>query len=903
MGPQTDEDFDDFRPPAFSLLGLIRGAGLGPVAALAIGGATLIGAIAIGPFVAVMNFRDRALDTSKQQLENTVLLLSRHFENDLSDFTSVQNALIKEMEPLMVLPQAQFVRGLSSLQTHIMLKNRLIGSNDVSGVNVWGPDGTLINSSAEWPVRPRSIASRPYFQTLKQPDSKPLAVELVRSTLVDGWAIVFARRIQSSSGEFLGVVTRGIRPESIESFFESVGPTKDSSIAFLHADGTLMARVPRIDAMTGHKMTIDNQSSLPATDHMTLQVVSPADGVERIVALRRVPSFPITITVSTTVAAALKEWRQQTRFLVSVGALGAIVIAITLVLIIRQLTRQHRASRSKLRREKERFVTAVNNMTQGLLLFDASGRLVMCNERYLDMFEASRDVVKPGCTLRELVQYRKDTGTFHGDVDQYCTDFARVLGRGKPGKILIETGRRTIELCYQPLSQGGWVTTTEDITERQRYEERISHMAHYDSLTDLPNRALFRDRLERSLAAMEVGEQLAVLYIDVDEFKGINDSLGHPVGDELLKSIAARLCSCAGPEDFVARLGGDEFAVFRPHVGDRVDLLPLVNKIHDAIRRPAECLGHHVVVDASIGIALASNAMRDLDQLVKNADLALYEAKSGGRRTWRFFEAAMEERANARRTGEIELRKAIRNNELEVHYQPILDFKTESIVGCEALIRWRHPERGMISPAQFVPVAEDTGLINEIGEWVLRSACAMAATWPVHAAIAVNVSPAQFREPGFALKVVGALGASGLAAHRLELEVTETVLINDDETTLAVLNELRALGVKIALDDFGTGYSSLSHLQRFPFDKIKIDRSFVRNVAWSQDSAAIVRAVVDIAGVRNIATTAEGVETVEQKDALRALGCAQMQGYLFSAPRPAAEISALFAGAAKVDAA
>ena len=256
-------------------------------------------------------------------------------------------------------------------------------------------------------------------------------------------------------------------------------------------------------------------------------------------------------------------------------------------------------------------------------------------------------------------------------------------------------------------------------------------------------------------------------------------------------------------------------------------------KIQDAIRRPSECLGHHLVVDASIGIALASSEMRDLDQLVKNADLALYEAKSGGRRTYRFFAAAMEERANARRTGEIELRKAIAEGELEVHYQPIVDFKSDTVAGCEALIRWRHPTRGMISPAFFIPVAEDTGLINEIGEWVLKSACATAATWPAHTTIAVNVSPVQFREPGFALKVVGALGASGLSAHRLELEVTETVLINDDETTIAVLNELRALGVRIALDDFGTGYSSLSYLQRFPFDKIKIDRHFVRNVAWS----------------------------------------------------------------------
>jgi diguanylate cyclase (GGDEF)-like protein len=899
--PQTDDTMHETEGRA-SLLGLMRSAGLGPVAALAVGGATLIIAIAIGTFVAVMNFRDRALDTSKQQLENTVLLLSRHFENYLHNFTTIQRVLIKDFEPLTILAPDEFARAMSSPQTHALLETKLNRLTDFIGVNIWGADGSLLNSSAEWPIRKVDITDRDYFRAMKSDPAMQQSVALLGNRLVGDWTIVIGQRISSPTGEFLGVMTRGVAPKSIEAFLDSIQADKNASIAFLHTDGTLMARIPRMDAMIGRKITIDNQpSSQP--EHYTLQVVSPVDKVERVVAVRHMPSFPIIITASTTVEAALKEWRQQTRFLVGVGALGALVIAITLSLIIRQLTRQHRASRSKLALEKERFVTAVNNMTQGLLLFDAAGHLVMYNERYLDMFEGSRNVVRPGCTLRELVQHRKDTGTFHGDVDAYCAGFLKEFERGAPGTILIETGRRTIEMRYQPLSQGGWVTTAEDITERQRYEERISHMAHYDSLTDLPNRALFREHLERSLAAMKAGERLAVLYIDVDEFKGVNDSLGHPVGDELLKSIAARLSSCAGPQDFVARLGGDEFAVYRPGVGNRDDVLPLVRKIHDAIRRPAECLGHHVVVDASIGIALASSEMRDLDQLVKNADLALYEAKSGGRRTYRFFEAAMEERANARRTGEIELRKAIRQGELEVHYQPIVDFKTETVVGCEALIRWRHPERGMISPAHFIPVAEDTGLINAIGEWVMKSACATAASWPAHTAIAVNVSPVQFREPGFALKVVGALAASGLAAHRLELEVTETVLINDDETTLAVLNELRALGVRIALDDFGTGYSSLSHLQLFPFDKIKIDRSFVRNVAWSADSVAIVRAVIDIAGVRNIATTAEGVETVEQKEALRTLGCSQMQGYLFSAARPAAEIDALFAQTTKVVAA
>jgi diguanylate cyclase (GGDEF)-like protein len=902
MGLQTDDKSSKSGSRKSSAVGLLRRVRIGPVAALAIGGALLIVAIAIGTFVAVMTFRDRAIATRKQQLENTVLLLSRHFEHYLDEFTSVERILLKEIEPLTVLPEADFVHAVSSAQTHALLEAKVSGLTDVAGVNIWGRNGALLNASSEWPVRNLSIAGRPIFRSIASDPTADRTVTLVNSPYTRSWAISFGRRITSPSGAFLGLMTRGLSPESVESFFDSIDLDKDSSIAFLHADGTLMARVPHAEAMIGRKITIDNQASI-SREHYTLQILSPVDKIERIVAVRHVPSMPIVITASTTTEAALREWRQQTRFLVGVGALAVIVIAITLTLIVRQLTREHRASREKLRLEKERFATAVNNMPLGLALFDASARLIVCNERYGEMFAGAAGAIEPGWSLRDIVQSRKDFGTFEGDVDAYVDGFRKALEENGAGTLLTISGSRTIEIRYRPLLEGGWVTTAEDITERQRYEERIAHMAHYDSLTGLPNRALFRERLEQALAAIKPGQQLAVLYFDIDEFKGINDSLGHPVGDELLKTIAARLCSCASTRDFVARLGGDEFAVFRPDVGNRDDVLPLVNKIQDVIRRPVECLGHHVVTDASIGIAFGSFEMRDLDQLVKNADLALYEAKSGGRRTYRFFELAMEEKANARRTGEIELRKALVEGELEVHYQPLVDFKTEQMTGCEALIRWRHPVRGLISPALFIPVAEDTGLINEIGEFVLRSACATAASWPADTTIAVNVSPVQFREPGFALKVVGALGASGLAPHRLELEVTETVLINDDETTLAVLNELRALGVRIALDDFGTGYSSLSHLQRFPFDKIKIDRSFVRNVASSAESAAIVRAVVDIAGVRNITTTAEGVETIEQKDTLRTLGCAQMQGYLFSPPRPASEVAALFAAATRVVAA
>ncbi len=437
------------------------------------------------------------------------------------------------------------------------------------------------------------------------------------------------------------------------------------------------------------------------------------------------------------------------------------------------------------------------------------------------------------------------------------------------------------------------VNVVNDVTDRRRADEKIAHLAHYDPLTDLPNRVLFREQIERELQKVGRGEQFALLYIDVDEFKGINDSLGHHVGDELLKAVAGRIKACMRETDLIARLGGDEFAVIQSGVKSVGDVLDFVKRLHETIRQPYQCLGHHLSSDASIGIAMAPQDGTDLDTLIKNADLAMYGAKADGRRTYRFFEPAMDASAKARLALEQDLRQALCDGSFEVHYQPLLDLRSDRVTGCEALVRWRHPERGMISPADFIPVAEDTGLIVELGEWVLRTACAEAAHWPDHVRLAVNVSPVQLKEPTLSLRIASALAASGLPANRLELEITEAVLIRDDDTALAILHEMRALGVRISLDDFGTGYSSLSYLQRFPFDKIKIDRCFVSDMTEADGSPAIIQAVVNIAASRSMTTVAEGVETQLQKELLRALGCTQMQGFLFSGARPGIEVRKL----------
>jgi diguanylate cyclase (GGDEF)-like protein len=520
------------------------------------------------------------------------------------------------------------------------------------------------------------------------------------------------------------------------------------------------------------------------------------------------------------------------------------------------------------------------------------------------MYNLSADVVKPGCAFRDLISHRKDTGSFGGNVDDFCSAVLSNVAQKRATNNVVETADgRSILIVNQPLANGGWVATQEDITERQRAEKQITHLAHYDALTDLPNRALFRQQLERELERTNNGGQFALLYVDIDEFKSVNDSLGHPAGDELLKAVASRFRSCIREADFVARLGGDEFAIIQTGIKQPSDVVELVKRIYEAIREPCECLGHQVTTDASIGIALAPNDGANLDQLLKSADLAMYAAKADGRRTYRFFEPEMDARVKARRTLELDIRQAIADGAFELHYQPVINSGSNEIVGCEALLRWNHPVRGVVSPAEFIPIAEETGLICQIGDWVLATACAEATNWPPGIKLAVNVSPVQFGSHAFSLKVANALAMTGLSADRLELEITEAVLIRDDEAALTMLQHLRAIGVRIALDDFGTGYSSLSYLQRFPFDKIKIDRCFVNDIARAEGSSSIVQAVINIATARNMTTTAKDVETEQQREILLSFGCAEIQGNLFSPARPVAEIRRLLSRASSIAAA
>ena len=561
-------------------------------------------------------------------------------------------------------------------------------------------------------------------------------------------------------------------------------------------------------------------------------------------------------------------------------ALGAMQASIAAALArIRALMREQELSHAgQLAAQHARMDAALSNMNQGLCLFDADGRLAVANRRFAEMFSAPAF----GATLEQVLSGEGLEPLLAGSHAEGPASFSCDLPDG-----------RAIAVTHRSVGGGGWVATYEDLTERRASEARLVHMARHDVLTGLPNRVLLREHLELALARGRRGGSVAVLCLDLDRFKAVNDVLGHPAGDALLCAVADRLRMCVREADLVVRLDGDEFAVVQESAKQPVEASALARRLIDALAAPFEIERQPVTIGTSVGIALSEDGLSTPDALLKCADLALYEAKSGGRGIFRFFEAEMDAVMQVRRALELDLRRTLATGQFEVFYQPLVKTGGAGIGGFEALLRWHHPERGTVSPALFIPMAEEIGLIGAIGEWVLRQACADAASWPGALKVAVNLSPAQFRGRSLTADVEAALAASGLPPERLELEITESVLLQDDDGVLDTLHALRAMGVRISMDDFGTGYSSLSYLRRFPFDKIKIDQSFVRGMADHEDCSAIVRAVIGLGRSLGMTVNAEGVETAAQLAALQAEGCGEVQGYLFSKPKPVGEVAEL----------
>ncbi|RYH70084.1 MAG: EAL domain-containing protein [Alcaligenaceae bacterium] len=999
-----------------------RGTGRSPALYLAVAGLGLLAAITCATVSLIDHFRERALQGAERELSGTVRMLSRHFDEQFADSATIAADLMRRLDIQRLESADQLRSRLSDENARAMMRSQSISY--LGDISIFDIHGDMINWSRTSPVPKLNVAEREYFKRFTaDPTSPDLLTEIARSFLTGKWQMIIAQRLRGNGGIFVGVLIRRIDLLQFERFFSSINSGTENVISLFGSDGTMLARHPAAPEAVGRRFD-PSKLSLLRDDRRTIRGPGALDAAERLAAGAQLEHVPAIVVASKTVEAALEDWHLQTRATLTVAALTALAAAMVLVWIILQIVRDGRENRRRLESERERLDTALNNMIQGLVVYDKNGYVVSINRSFFEMFGLDPAVSVVGWHFRELVDERKRLGHFHGDADAFCAEVQQAIAAGQVVRMASVTpdGRSYLAL-NRPLRDGGWVSTIEDttdrtrieherdrnlafvheimdnipalitvkdadtrkyllanrnadrylglngagiigqtisdllpaseaeaisemedrlvcseenvlrsekdfrgpygethflnstrvairdasgqaryivsvyedVTERKLAEDRIAHLAHYDGLTELPNRVLFRSQMERLWSEAGDERRMALLYIDIDGFKDINDTLGHDVGDRLLQQIAARLRDCLGTDDLIARLGGDEFAIVMCRVDSREQVLDLVSLLHAQLREPFNVGGHRLSSDASVGIAIARDDARDIDEWIRHADLAMYAAKSDGRRTHRFFESHMTDRARARLVLEQDLRDAIAGGELELHYQPLVDGITGAVLACEALVRWCHPERGMISPAEFIPIAEEAGLIADLGEWVLRTACAEATSWPREVGLAVNVSPLQFRSASFALTVTSALMATGFSPTRLEIEVTEAVFIRDDEAALSVLHRLREMGIAIALDDFGTGYSSLSYLRRFPFDKVKIDRSFVANLE-EPGCFAIVQAILSIAAAWGMMTTAEGVETKQQRDILHELGCDQMQGYLFARPVPSSVIARMLAG-------
>ena len=574
--------------------------------------------------------------------------------------------------------------------------------------------------------------------------------------------------------------------------------------------------------------------------------------------------------------------------LVIAGA-AAIILSISLVVAL-----SDRKSKERLRQQKLLLDTALENMSQGLCMFNADGRIVLFNEHYAKMLALPAASLK-GLSLLDLIKHRKAAGEFAGDPEEFVARVVAAARDGKSNTRVIETSaKRALRVIEQPMQEGGWVTTLEDITEWREDQAQISHMAHHDALTDLANRTQLVGKLENALAVLPTrGGSIAVHFIDLDRFKNVNDALGHDGGDFLLKTVAERLRSVTRIGDTVARFGGDEFVVIQTGVTGKDQAEDFARRLASAVTAPMKLREQIIVATISVGVALAPADGTNPERLLKSADLALYKAKADGRNCIRFFLAEMDTELQARFKLESTIRDAVLNDRFKLYYQPLFEMSERRLIGFEALIRLPAEDGTLIPPLVFIPVAEDLGLIDKIGTWVLREACRTAATWPEHLTVAVNLSPAQFLAGSVSDIVAAALKETGLAAHRLELEITETLLLGNSEAIMRELQTLKAMGVAIVMDDFGTGYSSLSYLWRFAFDKIKIDRSFMQGFEGSsRDAKTVVKTIIALGRELNMRVTVEGVETATQAAFLDEADGDQAQGFFFGRPVPASEVSA-----------
>jgi diguanylate cyclase (GGDEF)-like protein len=714
------------------------------------------------------------------------------------------------------------------------------------------------------------------------------------------WSVQFTRRFLDGSGQFGGVVVTSLNPAHLTNFYNKIDFGSDTSIALIGGDG-----VVRSSGGSSGGFALGQDLSGTATyrraqaaANATFEDTDPSTGRTRLVTFRQVRGHPLVVSVSRDQSQVFNGSRRDFQ----VNSIAGLILTLILLGAMERIL----ATEARARQKAEQLQLTLENMSQGIMLVTSDLQIPIINTRCVELLDLPREFIKNPPHFDRLLEYQSNPDRSSTTVDSKDHSPAESGGPQVAATQFLISERtmpngNVIEIRSGHLPDGSFVQTFTDITKRREAEAHVARLASEDPLTGLPNRRVFRAALDNLCVrrnSAPVGHDragFAVLFLDIDRFKVINDTLGHRVGDLLLQDVAKRLKRLLPESNLLARLGGDEFAVIVPAMKDQSELEALAQSIVEMIVEPYEIDGYQIRTGISIGLAIGPQDGRDADELLMAADLALYAVKASGRGSFKFYDRSMNSDLHDRRELEMDLRDAIERKELELHYQPIIDLRKNMIVGFEALARWRHPTKGMVPPATFIPVAEDTGLILPIGSWALAEACRQASKWPNDLKIAVNLSPVQILAPNLVEFVQQVLANSGLSANRLEIEITERIIMEDSDLTLSKLRRLKDIGVAIAMDDFGTGYSSLSYLRRFPFNKIKIDRAFVSDLTGATEQTAIVQAVVSIARALGIRTTAEGVEVEFQREYLAALGYDEAQGYLFSPAVPIDKVADMIA--------
>jgi diguanylate cyclase (GGDEF)-like protein len=843
--------------------------------------------------VTVWSFRLDALREARQQASGLATALA----GQTTRTVHAVDLVVRDVQDLvsnmgLETPQL-FERTLSTPDMHRLLREKLARLPQADALTLVGADGYLVSSSRSWPPPPVSVTDREYYAFLRDFDDTGLFIAApILNRVTGAWTIYLARRVSSPGGAFIGIVHATIEVSYFSGVFQSIGFSANELLALTRRDGAILV-ASGSDVQRGNKSVPRNSPWHGVVNqgggHYTGS--TDFDGVERTLAVRPLREYPLVVNVGIDEGAVLARWRHQA---IGLTLAGFIIVLYSMLLL------------HALKAKSRELEVTLNSMTQGIIMADAGRRVPVINRQAVNLLGLSEDLLRKPITFDDILSFQCTSGEFGKDGEAVPAKVWQWIQKGgMSGEIpvyeRIRPNGTALEIRTVPLPDGGLVRTYTDVTERKRAENQIRTMAFRDGLTGLANRALLHERLEEAFARLSrQDEMFAVLCLDLDRFKAINDSLGHASGDAVLTQVAARIQECMRDVDLVARLGGDEFVIIQTGLDHPLGAIPLVHRILSAISAPFELNGQRLSIGTSIGIAVAPTDGATPRQILRSADLALYGAKSDGRGAYRFFEPEMQAAADDRRRMEAELREALQRDELELHYLPWINCASGRAGGCEALVRWRHPTRGLIGPTHFIPIAEESGLIAAVGDWVLRRATVEACAWPEDIKLSVNVSAAQFLGNDLAGSVTSALAQSVLAAERLELEVTESVLLFERGDQRADLQQLRRQGVRIAIDDFGTGYSSFRYLNLFPFDRLKVDRSFVGQMVRRPHCAAIVSAVTGLGRSLNMLTTAVGVETQEQLALLKAGGCTDVQGYLFGQPARACEVRDLLSSFGRI---